>query len=528
MLDTRLVNADFVTMDPARPGARQLGIWQGRVVGLDEEVASLPAREEIDLGGATVLPGFIDAHVHLAWAGLSARSPRIDSAAGVEDALTRIGATAEDTAPGEWVDISGYDQRPYGRHLTAAELDRVSAGRKVFVVHDSGHACVVNSAVLNLLPEGIDHEDGVLAESGMAAVRELRQPYSVTELVDAIEHAGRTCLAEGITACAEAGIGGGLISHSPVELAAYQRAADTGRLPLRVQLMVVGDALRRASAHPDDGIPRALDLGLRTGFGGDRLGIGALKVFTDGGMMPRTAALTEPYVGLEHNGELYADPRALTELIVDGHQAGWQLAVHAIGDRAVDVALDALERAQREYPRSDVRHRIEHAGLVRPDQLRRFADLGVTAVVQPNFLWFLGDDYAAIMGEDRAPWLYRGRGFLDHGVALAGSSDRPVTEGAPLRAIQFMVERRTSSGRTVGGDEGISVEQALYAYTVGAARACRWEDVLGSISPGKHADLVVLGDDPRRVRPSSIGEIEVRATISGGVFVHTSGTSLPR
>ncbi|WP_116050595.1 amidohydrolase [Amycolatopsis palatopharyngis] len=523
MLDTRLVNAHFVTMDPQRPTASRLGIWQGRVVGLDEEVDSLPAREEIDLDGATVLPGFIDAHVHLAWAGLSARSPRIDPAAGIADALTRIGAAARETAAGEWVDISGYDQRPLGRHLTAAELDTVSAGRKVFVVHDSGHACVVNSAVLDLLPDGVDHENGVLAESGMAAVRELRQPYSVAELVDAIEHAGRTCVAEGITACAEAGIGGGLISHSPVEVAAYQRAADSGRLPLRVQLMVVGDALRRASAHPADGIARALDLGLRTGFGGDRLGIGALKIFTDGGMMPRTAALTEPYVGLDHNGELYADPQALTELIVDGHQAGWQLAVHAIGDRAVDVALDALERARREYPRTGTRHRIEHAGLVRPDQLRRFAELEVTAVVQPNFLWFLGDDYAAIMGEQRAPWLYRGRGFLEHGVALAGSSDRPVTPGAPLRAIQFMVERSTSSGRTVGGDEAISVEQALHAYTLGAARACRWEDVLGSISPGKHADLVVLRDDPRSVEPARIAEIELLATMIAGVFADTAG-----
>jgi predicted amidohydrolase YtcJ len=534
MLDTRLVNADIVTMDPRRPAARQLGVWQGRVVGLDEEVASIPARAEIDLGGATVLPGFVDAHVHLAWTGLSARSPRVDPTAGIDDVLARIGAAARETEPGEWVDISGYDQRPLGRHLTAAELDTVSVGRRVFVVHDSGHACVVNSAVLDLLPAGTGHDDGVLAESGMAAVRELRQPYSSAELVDAIEHAGRTCLEEGITACAEAGIGGGLISHSPLELAAYQQAADTGRLPLRVQLMVVADALRATSAHPADGIPRALDLGLRTGFGGDRLGIGALKVFTDGGMMPRTAALTEPYVGLEHNGQLYADPDRLTEMIVDGHQAGWQLAVHAIGDRAVDVALDALERAQREHPRTGARHRIEHAGLVRPDQLERFAELGVSAVVQPNFLWYLGDDYAAIMGEHRAPWLYRGRGFLDHGVPLAGSSDRPVTPGAPLRAIQFMVERRTNSGRELGPDEAIDVDQALHAYTLGAARACNWEHSLGSITPGKHADLVVLADDPRRVEPSRIGDIEVLATISGGDVVHsvrttgTAATRLPR
>ncbi len=131
--------------------------------------------------------------------------------------------------------------------------------------------------------------------------------------------------------------------------------------------------------------------------------MGALKVFTDGGMMARTAALTAPYEGLGHAGQLQDDPEVLTDTIVDGHLAGWQLAVHAIGDRAADVALDALERAQRLRPRPDARHRVEHAGLIRPDQLPRFARLGVRAVVQPNFLRYFGDDYAAIMGEERAP-----------------------------------------------------------------------------------------------------------------------------
>src|SRR5205814_6418048 len=132
------------------------------------------------------------------------------------------------------------------------------------------------------------------------------------------------------------------------------------------------------------------------------------------------------------------------------------------------------------------RHRIEHAGLVRLDQLPRFAELGATAVVQPNFLWYSGDDYATIMGPARAPWLYRGLSFLEHGVPLVGSSDRPVTNGAPLRAIQFMVERHTSTGQILGPDEGIAVDDALRAYTVTAARACGFDD-LGTLAPGKYA-----------------------------------------
>ncbi|WP_028192793.1 amidohydrolase [Salinispora pacifica] len=517
MLCTRLTNANILTMDPDHPVAHDLGIWRGRIVGLDEAVTSLPVREVIDLRGATVLPGFIDSHVHLAWAGLKQSTPSVASLTRIDDVLAVVAEAASRTdGISAWVDVMGYDQRTLGRHLTAAELDTVSRGRRVFLMHDSGHGCVVNSAVLDLLPADIPHQDGFLAEGAMAAARRLRLPYAQTELADAVERAARTCLAEGVTAVAEAGIGGGLLGHSPVELGAYQLLRDQGRLPLRVQLMAAGDTLRPLEAHRDDGIPRSLDLGLRTGFGDDWLSLGALKIYTDGGMMARTAALTAPYAGMDHNGQLQDDPDRLAQLIVDGHLAGWQLAIHAIGDRAADLALDAVERAQRRRPRPDARHRIEHAGLIRPDQLPRFARLGLSAVVQPTFLYSFGDDYAEVMGERRAPWMYRGRGFLDHGVTLVGSSDRPVTDGSPLRAIQFMVERGSVSGRLVGPDEAITVEEALRAYTVAGAYACRWDDSAGSLTPGKRADLVVLGDDPRHIDPSRIGGIEVVATFVDG------------
>ncbi|MFJ8009124.1 amidohydrolase [Streptomyces fagopyri] len=516
MLSTRLTNARILTMDPSRPVAHDLGIWHGRIVGLDEAVTALPARRVVDLQGATVLPGFVDAHVHLAWTGLKAARTSITSCHAVDEVLAVVAAAATRTPDGGWVDLAGYDQRALGRHLTAAELDKVSDGRKVFLMHDSGHGCVVNTAVLDLLPSGIPHENGFLAEGAMGAARALRLPHSQQDLADAIGRAARACLAEGVTACAEAGIGGALFGHSAVELGAYQLAREQAKLPLRVQLMVAADRLHPVNAHEADGIPRALDLGLRTGFGDEWLSVGALKIYTDGGMMARTAALSSPYEGLDHAGQLQDDPELLAETIVDGHLAGWQLAVHAIGDRAADVALDAIERAQRIRPRPDARHRIEHAGLIRPEQPARFARLGVIAVVQPNFLRSFGDDYASIMGEERAPWLYRGRGFLDHGVTLVGSSDRPVTDGSPLRGVQFMVERASASGRVIGPDEGITVDEALRAYTVGGAFACRWEDSAGTLAPGKRADLVVLGDDPRSVDTSRIGAIDVVATFVDG------------
>ncbi|BBC29305.1 Amidohydrolase family protein [Streptomyces graminofaciens] len=516
MLSTRITNVNVVTMDPARPTAHEVGIWQGRVVGLDEEVAGLSARRTLDLGGATVLPGFIDAHVHLAWAGLKAEAPGVAPSRRADDVL-RVVAEAVAKAPmGGWIDFGGYDQRTLDRPLTAVDLDTVSDGRKVYLGHISGHACLVNSAVLKGLPAEVISPDGFLAEGAMGAALKTRPPHSVSALAAAVERAARECRSEGVTGVAEAGVGGRLFRHSPIEVAAFQLAHESGRLPLRVQLMVASDALHPVEATAEDTTSRAIDLGLRTGFGDGALSLGSLKVFTDGGMMARTAALTSPYLGTDGSGQLMDEAEVLQDTIVAGHLAGWQLAVHAIGDRALDVALDAFEKAQKLSPRPEARHRVEHAGLVRPDQLPRLAALGITVVIQPSFLRHYGDDYATVMGEDRAGWLYRGRAFLDHGVRVVGSSDRPVANGAPLRAIQFMVERASESGRIIGPGEELTVEQGLHAYTVEAARACHWDTDAGSVSPGKRADLVVLGDDPRRVDVSRIGEIEVVRTFLEG------------
>ncbi|PRY36331.1 amidohydrolase [Umezawaea tangerina] len=526
ILDLLLVRGRILTMDPARPVATSLGVWRGRVVGLDEEVDGLGAARVVDLDGAVVLPGFLDAHTHLAWAGRASVTLDVSACRRVDEVVALLRGA---TPTGGWLEVSGYDHRVLDRPLTAADLDRVSREFRVYVQDRSGHACVVNSALLSELPAHVlapgatgvsfaadGTPDGGLAESAQTAVRALRLPYPVEEIAGHVTLGARQCLEQGVTFAAEAGVGGGLIGTSPLEVAAYQR----NRLPIRVQLMVSADLLHPVAGHADDRVARSVDLGLHTGFGGDHLSIGALKVFTDGGMMARTAALTEPYEGTANRGQLQDDPAHMTAAILDGHAAGWQLAVHAIGDRAVDFALDALEEAGRRFPRQDTRHRVEHCGLVRPDQLDRIAALGVIPVVQPTFLWASGDDYSAIMGPTRTPWMYRGKAFLDRGITVVGSSDRPVTEGAPLRAIQFMVERASSGGAPIGPDEAITVDQALAAYTRDAAYACRVEDRLGTIAPGKLADLVVLADDPHTVAVSDINAIPILATVVDGALSH--------
>jgi predicted amidohydrolase YtcJ len=403
-LDLKLTGGRVVTLDPARPCAATVGIWQGRVVGLDDDVANLQAAQVVDLGGAVVLPGFVDAHTHLAWTGRASRTLDVSTCRRVHDVLDVI---ARATGDG-WLEVAGHDHRRLDRALTATDLDSVSAGREVYVQDLSGHACVVNTAILRRLP----HE--VLA------------PGAPGVQFDA-EGWPTGALAEGVTLAAEAGVGG--------------------------------------------------------------------------------------------IGQLQDDPNLMAAAIVNGHAAGWQLAVHAIGDRAVDFALDAVEQAQRLVPRPDARHRIEHCGLVRPHQLDRIAALRLIPVVQPTFLWVHGDDYAAIMGQERAPRMYRGRAFLDRGITIAGSSDRPVADGSPLRAIQFMVERMSPGRQVIGGNEAVTVEQAVAAYTRRCIRVSPRAPA-GQRHPGKLADLVVLGDDPRAVDPSRIGEIDVLATVAGGEFAH--------
>ncbi|MBB5957638.1 hypothetical protein FHS29_004233 [Saccharothrix tamanrassetensis] len=522
ILDLKLVGGRFATMDAGRPAASCVGVWGGRIVGLDDEVADLSARRVVDLGGAVVLPGFVDAHNHLAWAGRASRTLDISGCASVAQVLELLHGASRS----RWLEVAGYDHRVLDRPLTARDLDVV--GPRVYVQDLSGHACVVSSDVLEMLPRNVLADvqrdaggapTGFLAEGAQTAARALMLPYSLADIASDVRLGALQCLREGVVLAAEAGVGEGLIGSSPLEVAAYQRA----ELPIRVQLMVSAGELREVRAHEADGVRRALPLGLRTGLGDEWLSVGALKLWTDGGMIARTAALTSPYLGVGGVGQWQDDPGVMRAAILDGHAAGWQLAVHAIGDRAIDFALDALARAQASVARPDARHRIEHCGLVRPDQLDRIAGLGVTPVVQPTFLWAYGDDYSAIMGPERAPWMYRGRAFLDRGVVVAGSSDRPVADGNPLRAIQFMVERRSRGGSAVGPDEALTVQEAISAYTLGAAYACRREDVLGSITAGKLADLVVLDADPRTSEVSAIGDIGVLATVVGGEFRHDPG-----
>lgn len=537
VLDLKVTNARIATLDERNPTAHTLGVLHGRIVGLDEHVAHLEARATLDCGGRVVVPGFGDAHNHMAWFGQTFSELDLSTCTTVQDVYAAVARHAEGLAASAWIVASGYDDTVMGDHPHRLGLDAAAGKHPVWLKHRSGHMCVVNTWVLDRagildgtaqLPEGgmvvldaAGSPTGLLQEQAQTLVSALLLPYSTNDLAKAIARASAAYAAEGLTHVTEAGIGAGWIGRSPVELAAYVATQQAGELKTRVQLMVSSDALHPLAAHADDHATFGLDLGLVTGFGDDHIRLGAMKIFIDGSLIGRTAAVTQPFCDHGHTtGSYQLSIPELTARIRSAHAAGWTVAAHAIGDEAIDVALSAFESAQREHPRPHVRHRIEHAGIVRPDQVARFALLGVTPVPQPRFLFEVGDTIIDAVGPDRMDWVYRHRTFLESGVRVPGSSDRPIAAGSPLVGMQSMVQRRTSRGTVLGPHETVTAAQALRAYTVDAAWVAGDDDHRGTLTPGKLADFVFLSNHPEEVVPDDIGDIAVLATFVHGRCVH--------
>jgi len=537
VLDLLLRDVRALTMREDRPRAHTVGVLGGHIVGVDEEVEGVSARRVVDGGGAVLTPGFADAHNHMVWFGLSLAEMDLSTCRTLDEVYDAVAERAARLPSDAWVIGSQYDDFVLGGHPDRAALDRAGGGRPVWLKHRSAHMCVVSSAILDkagilddsaVVPEGgVVERDasgeptGLLAEQAQQLVDALVKPYPVEELVEAIARASEVYVAEGLTHVTEAGVAGGWIGHSPAEAAAYQLARQRGKLNVRVELMPATETL-----HPLTDELVGLDLGVRSGFGDDFLRIGPMKIFTDGALSSKTAAVTQPFEGDGGVGVLGDDPEVLRNRILAAHRGGWRVAAHAIGDRAIDLTLEAFERAQRECPRPGVRHRIEHAAMVRPDHLPRLAALDVVPVPQARFLYEIGDTMRASLGEARIPWLYRHRSFLDAGLRVPGSSDRPcVGTGAPLAGMRNMVERTTSGGVVLAEDERVDAMEALRAYTTHAAYAACLEDRRGRIEAGMQADLVLLGDDPTTVAPSAMDKIRVLATFVAGEVVH-GGESL--
>jgi predicted amidohydrolase YtcJ len=469
----------------------------------------------------------------------------------LEAGMATAGASAT-AAPGHsaagasapaWLMATGFSQQQHGGEFPdIAVLDRITGDRPLFMRHNSGHMAVVNTAALRLAgaepasfpdPDGgvivrdaAGRPTGLVQETAQQLIQQLILPYSTGAIEAALDRATRYYASEGITSFTEAGIGGGWIGHSPVELAAYQRALANGRLHARAQLMPVLDVLHPLGGDgSQEGAPAGLDLGMASGFGNEFLSLGPAKVFLDGSLLGETAAVSEDYCShgatdnTGNSGYFQAEPEALRSNIEAAYAAGWSIAAHAIGDRAMDLAIDIITECAGKYGPRAVPNRIEHASITRPEQMRRLAEAGIAVTPQASFFFEGGDGMTASLGTERLGWAYRAASFLAAGVRVAGSSDRPVADGNVLRGMQAFVDRRTSSGKVFSNpEERLSPLQALAAYTTGAAAATGTTHLKGSLTPGKLADFTVLSGSP--LSTDNIAGLQVLATAVGGAFTY--------
>ncbi len=293
------------------------------------------------------------------------------------------------------------------------------------------------------------------------------------------------------------------------EFVTYQEGRDAGDLSMRVYALMYHPHFRSLQ-----------EAGLKTGFGDDMLRLGGIKMVADGAIAARTAYLSEPYVGSDcDHGILAMSAEEIEENVMEMHRAGFQVCIHANGDLAIEMVLNAYEKAQAADPRPNPRHRVEHCTLVNPDILTKMHNLGTIATPFCTYVYHHGEKMP-FYGEERLQWMFAQRSFLDYGVVGTGATDYPPGPFQPLLGIQSCVTRTDSRGNVWGPNQKVSVEEALRIYTMHSAYASFDEDRKGSLEVGKMADMVVLGEDPTQIDPFGIKDIQVQRTIVGGRTVY--------
>jgi predicted amidohydrolase YtcJ len=521
--DLALINGNIITINPSRPQAQAVAIKNSRIikVGENAEIESLikKSTKVFDLNRKTVIPGLIDTHIHMAGFGKTLTEISLRGVRSVKEMQDKLKKRVEKTEEEEWILGRGWDQDRLKekRYPTRWDLDELSPNNPVVFTRVCGHVCVVNSRALEKAgitaettpPSGgkIDKDSktgeptGILRENAMDLVHRIIPKPSEHQLMKACRLACQKAVEAGLTSVH-------WIINSEAEIRTIQKLRAQKELPLRVYILI-----------PVELLDHLVGLGLSTGFGDDMVRIGGVKILADGSLGARTAALHASYSDdPSTRGMMLYKEEKLEELMMKAHRAGLQLAIHAIGDRAVDVVLTALEKTLKEIPREDHRHRIEHASVLSKTLIRRMKKLGVIASVQPHFV--VSDFWVADrLGPKRARWTYPFKTLIQDGVPTVAGSDCPVEPVRPLLGIQAAVSRKSFP------EEQISVDKALRMYTIDAAFASFEEYAKGSIEVGKLADLVVLSRDPRGVPPDEIKDTVVEMTFVGGRMVHgNSGT----
>lgn len=526
--DLVLLNGNIYTVNPQQARVEAVAIRGEYIVaaGSNAEVQRWagPRTRVIDLGGKFAMPGFNDAHIHLGNGGAAKLSVDLTGAASLEELQERIRARLSDYRPGEWITGRGWDHTLWDppRFPTRADLDVVSREHPMIFTRVDGHVAVANSLALQVA--GITRETpdpaggeiqrdsltgeptGLLKENAMALVTRAVPDRTPAQRRRGIELALAEAAQLGVTSLQD--------NSAWEDFLVYKELRQEGKLTARItEWLPFGAPLEQLMQMRREGGVR--DPWLKTG---------ALKGVTDGTLGSRTAAMLEPYADdRSTRGILRIPPDDLRRMVIERDAAGFQIALHAIGDFANRAALDAFEAARRRNGRYDSRHRIEHAQVVAAQDFARFASLGVIASMQPvhestDMRWA-----EQRLGPERSRGAYAWRTMLRHGVRLAFGTDYPVEPMDPRRGLYACVTRELPEGGPAGGwipEEKISIEECIEAYTLGSAYAEFEELNKGQILPGKYADLVVFAADLTRISARELLTTPVVMTIVGGRVVY--------
>jgi predicted amidohydrolase YtcJ len=489
-----------------------------------------PDAEVVDYRDATIIPGFNDAHAHLAVAAedMLHLDLSIDAVSSLADIALKLRAQLADTPPGGWLRGSRYDDAKMaeGRVLTRWDLDAISREHPIMVLQVAGHWGVVNSKALEL--GGIDESsepppggkfgrdgsgrlNGILFETAIfdfAYPQATRLPQTIApastpeDRLRGLQLAMRAFHAAGITSVTDAMIG-------PDDIVLLQEARRRDVLTMRVNMLLHFEHYGLLATGE-----------FRTGAGDHRLRLGGIKTFVDGAIGGRTCLMEQPFEGTTDDfGMQTLSDAMLRDVVRMAHLDGNRICVHANGDRAIGKLLDQLEDANREKDRPHIHHRIEHCSIVNDDILRRMKALGAIAAPFGSYVHYHGGKLLDWYGPERIERMFAHRSFIDHGVAVAGSSDYPCGPFQPLLALQSCVTRTGYDGTPLGLSQRITPAEALALYTTNAAYASDEHEVKGTLAPGYLADFVVLDGDPLTVDPSTLGKLGVRATYVGGTKV---------
>jgi hypothetical protein len=527
--DLIVTNARIYTVDDNRPLAEAMAIRDGRVVFVGSargaEVFAGSRTERLDLDGKTVIPGMVDAHIHLTGLGVALRILDLVGTRSYEEVIERVVERARNTPEGEWVRGRGWDQNDWAvtDFPTHEALSRALPDHPVYLTRVDGHAALVNARALELAEVTAATQDpdggrfirdasgdptGVLIDRAQGIVARVIPERSDHEMREAILAAIAEANKWGLTGVHDAGV-------APSTIDLYEELADEGRYDLRNYVMI---------SSSDESLQRYFERGPQDGLHDGRIWIRAIKVSADGALGSRGAALLEPYSDDPGNTGLITTPyERVREVAVRGLRNGFQVNVHAIGDRTNRMVLDAFESALKEVPTADHRFRIEHAQILHFQDLPRFAELDVIPSMQGSHQ--TSDMYWAIdrLGWTRVQGAYAWRSLLNTGVVIPNGSDAPVEAANPLISFTAFITRQDADAWPAGGwfpDQRTTRQEALKSMTLWPAYSAFMEDVSGSLSPGKYADFVVLDQDIMAIAPERILDTHVLLTVLGGKVVY--------